>query len=173
MRITHWINLVVISLLLMSGFQIFNAHPALYWGQAGADFDPPILEMKAIGTRTDHPRGVLTIAGQTLTTTGVFGVPRAGRAGRTVFQGFPPWATLPTLRDLAVGRRWHFFMAWCFVTNGAVYLLSGLVSGHFRRDFAPSRGQLKPSHILADIWDHIRLRRPPERRPSPTMCCRS
>ena len=33
-RITHWINLVALTLLLMSGLQIFNAHPALYWGQA-------------------------------------------------------------------------------------------------------------------------------------------
>jgi Ni,Fe-hydrogenase I cytochrome b subunit len=32
-RITHWINVLAISLLLMSGLQIFNAHPRLYWGQ--------------------------------------------------------------------------------------------------------------------------------------------
>ena len=38
-RITHWINVLCLSLLLMSGLQIFNAHPSLYWGQYGADAD--------------------------------------------------------------------------------------------------------------------------------------
>lgn len=33
-RITHWVNLVCMTVLLMSGLQIFNAHPALYWGDA-------------------------------------------------------------------------------------------------------------------------------------------
>ncbi|MGC1841938.1 MAG: hypothetical protein WA730_06005, partial [Pseudolabrys sp.] len=30
-RATHWINVVLLTILLMSGLQIFNAHPALYW----------------------------------------------------------------------------------------------------------------------------------------------
>lgn len=31
-RLMHWINVVCLTVLLMSGLQIFNAHPALYWG---------------------------------------------------------------------------------------------------------------------------------------------
>jgi Ni/Fe-hydrogenase b-type cytochrome subunit len=31
-RLTHWVNVVALLVLLMSGLQIFNAHPALYWG---------------------------------------------------------------------------------------------------------------------------------------------
>ena len=38
-RLTHWINVVCIAVMLMSGFQIFNAHRALYWGLKGADAD--------------------------------------------------------------------------------------------------------------------------------------
>jgi cytochrome b subunit of formate dehydrogenase len=30
-RATHWINVVCLTLLLMSGLRIFNYHPALYW----------------------------------------------------------------------------------------------------------------------------------------------
>jgi cytochrome b subunit of formate dehydrogenase len=30
----HWINVTAIVILLMSGLQIFNAHPALYRGKA-------------------------------------------------------------------------------------------------------------------------------------------
>src|SRR3954469_23038826 len=44
-RITHWINVVALTVLLMSGLQIFNAHPALYWGPKGADFDPSWLKL--------------------------------------------------------------------------------------------------------------------------------
>ena len=39
-RVTHWINALCFALLLMSGLQIFNAHPALYWG-AQSTFDKP------------------------------------------------------------------------------------------------------------------------------------
>ena len=31
-RITHWVNVVAFIVLLMSGLQIFNAHPNLNWG---------------------------------------------------------------------------------------------------------------------------------------------
>ena len=44
-RIAHWINALCFLLLLMSGLQIFNAHPQLYWGQAGANFDQPWLAL--------------------------------------------------------------------------------------------------------------------------------
>jgi thiosulfate reductase cytochrome b subunit len=36
-RVMHWINVVCIVILLGSGLQIFNAHPALYWGHDSRD----------------------------------------------------------------------------------------------------------------------------------------
>lgn len=45
-RIAHWINAVCFLVLLMSGLQIFNAHPRLYWGQYGADYDPAWLSIR-------------------------------------------------------------------------------------------------------------------------------
>ena len=39
-RITHWINVIAITFLVMSGLQIFNARPDLYWGQQ-SNFDAP------------------------------------------------------------------------------------------------------------------------------------
>lgn len=44
-RVAHWINALCFLLLLMTGLQIFNAHPYLYWGQAGANFDTPWLTL--------------------------------------------------------------------------------------------------------------------------------
>lgn len=45
-RVMHWINVVCLTVLLMSGLQIFNAHPALYWGQ-GSTFEHPWLALGA------------------------------------------------------------------------------------------------------------------------------
>jgi thiosulfate reductase cytochrome b subunit len=158
-RITHWINLLCITLLLMSGLQIFNAHPRLYWGQYGADFDKPFVALLAQGSDMEHLRGVTTIAGAKFDTTGLLGL-SPGADKTLVPRGFPAWATLPSFQDLAVGRRWHFALAWLFVINGLIYLAFGLANRHFSRDLAPTRAQLRPSHILKDIWDHMRLKHP-------------
>jgi Ni/Fe-hydrogenase b-type cytochrome subunit len=37
-RLWHWVNLFALAILFMSGLNISNAHPHLYWGQWG--FDP-------------------------------------------------------------------------------------------------------------------------------------
>src|SRR5580704_16643639 len=70
-RITHWINVLVISLLIMSGAQIFNAHPRLYWGAYGADADAPVLEMPAEGSPGGRLTGYLKVGGLKLNTTGL------------------------------------------------------------------------------------------------------
>jgi thiosulfate reductase cytochrome b subunit len=148
-RVTHWINVVCMTVLLMSGLQIFNAHPALYWGDQ-SHFDDPVLAIGAAGGT-----GVTTVFGRTFDTTGVLGV--SGSELPSV-RGFPAWATLPSNQWLAMGRRWHFFFAWLFVINGAAYLLYGLFGGHVRRDLVPSRWDIR--HIGRSTWDHLRLRFP-------------
>lgn len=45
-RIWHWINALTVFVMLMSGLMIFNAHPHLYWGQYGANFDHPWLSFR-------------------------------------------------------------------------------------------------------------------------------
>jgi thiosulfate reductase cytochrome b subunit len=46
-RITHWMWAVCLFFLLLSGLQIFNAHPGLYIGdQVGFTFDNAILEIE-------------------------------------------------------------------------------------------------------------------------------
>ncbi|MBX3485970.1 cytochrome b/b6 domain-containing protein [Phenylobacterium sp.] len=155
-RITHWLNVAVVSLLLMSGLQIFNAHPALYWG-AKSTFAEPWLSMskQEIG---GEAHGITTLGGLTFDTTGVFGW--SGKAGMREVRGFPAWATLPSWRDLGSGRMWHFFLAWLFVANGLAYWLWGLAGGHIRKDMLPTRRQLRLSHILHEIGTHARFRFP-------------
>jgi thiosulfate reductase cytochrome b subunit len=47
-RLCHWINALCFFALLMSGLQIFNAHPMLNWG-ATTDFDKPFLSLAPNG----------------------------------------------------------------------------------------------------------------------------
>lgn len=44
-RIWHWVNAAVMTVMLMSGLMIFNAHPRLYWGHYGANSDPAWLQL--------------------------------------------------------------------------------------------------------------------------------
>jgi thiosulfate reductase cytochrome b subunit len=155
-RLTHWANVLCLTVLLLSGLQIFNAHPQLYWGQYGADNDPSFIDISAV-ENGDTIRGVTRVGSLSLPTTGVLGASK-GEDGELTARAFPAWLTLPSYQDLATGRRWHFFFAWVFVLNGLAYLLHGFFAGHFRRDLMPSGDQLKPAHLLQEIKDHARLR---------------
>src|SRR6185295_10838482 len=154
-RVTHWVNVVALLVLLMSGLQIFDAHPALYLGSK-SDFSDPVMAMGPV-QEGDKVRGVTTLFGHSFDTTGVFGLAGDADEGYDV-RGFPWSVTLPGNRDLATGRRWHFFFAWLFLFNGLAYLLWSLGSGHLRRDLAPTGSDLK--HIGASIAEHARLRFP-------------
>jgi thiosulfate reductase cytochrome b subunit len=103
-------------------------------------------------------QGFLRLGAIEIPTTGVLGV--SGDKGQASERAFPAWLTLPSYQDLAEGRRWHIFFAWCFVLNGAAYLAFGLLSGHLRRDLLPSRGELAPRHLWQEVVDHARLRFP-------------
>ena len=155
-RLTHWVNVLAISLLLMSGLQIFNAHPALYWGAKSTFADPWVAMVAA--ERGGTPIGLTKVGSLQVETTGLLGL--TGPPEMREARGFPAWASLPSYRDLASGRRWHFFFAWLFVINGLVYLAWGLIGGHLRKNLLPSRAQLNPRHILHEVVTHAQLKFP-------------
>ena len=129
-RLWHWTNLVAVTVMLMSGLMIFNAHPRLYWGQYGSNApghpDPAWLDLSGVNG----------------------GVP------------FPPWITIPSHYSLADARLWHFAFAWILGVAIAAYLIWSLFSGHLKRDLAPGPAELAPANIWHDIKDHARLRFP-------------
>jgi thiosulfate reductase cytochrome b subunit len=152
-RVAHWVNVVALTILLFSGLQIFNAHPALYLGKVST-FDHPLVELGSTG---DPPvRGYLNAFGHRLDTTGVLGLSNVG--GEPTARGFPSWITLPADQDLATGRRWHFLFAWIFVVNGLVYLAFGLISGETRRRLIPTGADLRS--IPAALREHLTLHFP-------------
>ncbi len=154
-RVMHWINVVCLVVLLMSGLNIFNAHPALYWGK-DSNFAEPWVSIRAEGNGKAGPIGVTRIGGIEFVTTGVLGTSEVN--GRSAQRAFPSWATIPGPQWLSMARHWHFFFAWMFVINGVAYVLYTVFSQHLKRDLVPTTAELRA--IGGSIKDHLRFRHP-------------
>src|SRR5262249_11508713 len=94
-RLTHWVNALILVLLLMSGLALFNYHPALYWGNYGSRGVPSFFSIAALeDIETDEPVGVTSIMGHNFITTGVLGVAYDAQ-GEPVAGAFPRWLIFP------------------------------------------------------------------------------
>lgn len=149
-RASHWLWATCLFFLLLSGLQIFNAHPALYLGEeSGFEYDNAVVSIQA-DESGQGLRGRTVVLGRSFDTTGVLGM--SGSRARA----FPAWATLPSWQDLATGRLIHFFFAWVLVATLVVWCVASLCNGHLRRDLAPRCADI---HALPrDILDHARGR---------------
>lgn len=155
-RVMHWINAIALVIMLMSGLQIFNAHPALYFGDQSYSGRPAWLEIGATEDGQGNPVGYTRLLGHEFVTTGVLGVSSDG--GRVYAQGFPSWITIPSHQWLAMARTWHFFFAWVFLINGLCFVIYTILSRHLARDLWPTRDDVRG--IGRSIVDHLHLRHP-------------
>jgi len=94
-RVTHWINVLAVLIMVTSGWQIYNASPLFSFTFPGA----------------------ITLGG---------------------------W--------LAGALQWHFAAMWLLALNGLVYVLYGVLSGHFRRKLLP----ISPRALLRDVTQALR-----------------
>src|SRR5438477_669969 len=92
-RILHWVNALCVFILLMSGLQIFNAHPRLYWGQYGAKSGHAVLQIYAENSQ-DGAVGTLAVGCAELRTRGVLGV-CGGEYGKSMGGAFASVVRLP------------------------------------------------------------------------------
>lgn len=174
-RLWHWVNVVSFFILLLSGFQIFNSHPRLYWGHVGY-YDHPAADLLQYGN-VDHwghgigyydygavfeiggapelsnPKSWVRIGSVEIPTTHVLGV--VEDTGR---KAFPSWLRLPSKDHLGIGRSWHFMMAWVLFFSISFYLVYLLVSSRLFRVLLPERRQMKFRAIMSDLWMHMRLK---------------
>jgi len=150
-RISHWLNVPFLIILIMSGLQIFNAHPALYWGDR-SDRDRALLSIRSVDNENGEVKGVTTILGHQFDTTGVLGYSDGMR------RAFPDWATIPSAKWLAMGRQWHLFFAWLFVVNGLIFTAYAFASRHATRDLVPTGRDLRG--IGKSVKDHLILLHP-------------
>jgi thiosulfate reductase cytochrome b subunit len=148
-RATHWVWAMALFFLLLSGLQIFNAHPTLHIGkESGFDYDNAILSMGA-EQDGDALKGVTKLGGWEFDTTGVLGVSNGE------VRGFPAWATIPSYRSLAVGRNVHLFFAWLLVGTLLIWAVASVINGHFR-ELIPTGRDLRD--LPKDVANHARLR---------------
>lgn len=138
-RFSHGIVTVSVLTLAFSGFVILMAHPRLYWGEAGNDLTPALIELP-ISRNYKH----------------------GGWEQPTPF--FPgQQAPISANRNYEIfnqngwGRSLHFLAAWWLAIPGAMYLLGGLFGGHFRRHIWPKITAVTPAAVWKDLVDHLRL----------------
>ncbi len=156
-RLTHWLSALALMILFMSGLQIFNAHPYLYWGSTS----DPGNAFFSIGAsqNDDDVRGFINVYGRKIDTTGFLGV-QQGVFGPQA-RGFPSWLTVPGYYSLAAARRWHFFFGWLLAITGVFYLLYNLPVGHVRKFFFTPH-DIKKVPAMAAYYLHVRKTSPQE-----------
>jgi thiosulfate reductase cytochrome b subunit len=157
LRVMHWINLLCMLALIGSGLRIYNSHPALYWGEVST-FSRPAFATYAETGKNGELRGKTRIGGKIYDTTGVLGASTHPQDGRMIKSGFPSWVTIPSVKWLALARRWHFFFAWAWVINGLCYLLWSLASRHLTKDLTMKKRDW--GAIPKSVVDHLRFRHP-------------
>jgi len=150
-RICHWLLAASVLALSISGFVVLMAHPRLYWGEAGNDLTPALLELP-ISRNYRHGGWDQTV---------VFSDARPAADGSAHGDGRPVVSasrTYEIFNENGWARSLHFLAAWGLVATGAIYLLAGLFTGHLARDLVPRVTDLAPSALWRDLV--ARLRRP-------------
>ena len=140
-RISHWILAASVLTLAVSGVVILMAHPRLYWGEAGNDLMPALVELP-IGPNYRH-------------------VEFEGRAPIRQDDAAGPVSasrTTDIFNQNGWGRSLHFLAAWFLVVPGLVYLLTGMFRGHFRAHIWPQSLELAPPLVWREVRDHARFR---------------
>ena len=155
-RVMHWINVICLVVLLMSGLQIFNAHPALYWGDDSRD---STRVMQITQKQVDGQwRGVTRVGAAEFNTHGVLGTSR-GEGRRVRERGpFPPGRPSP----VRSGCRWAgsgISSSPGFSSSTASRTSPGRSSAATcARDLVPTGGEVRG--IGRSLRDHLLLRHP-------------
>jgi thiosulfate reductase cytochrome b subunit len=139
-RVSHWIAAASVLALVFTGVEILMVHPRLYWGEAGNDLTPALIELPI---SRNHRHG--------------------GWTGNTPFfaaanSPISATRTFDIFNQNGWGRSLHFLAAWTLVIPGILYVINGLAAGHFRARVWPRGGELAPGRIWQDFTDHLRLR---------------
>ena len=138
-KISHWIVTLSFLTLAFSGFLILMCHPRLYWGEVGNDLTPALLELP-ISRNHQHGGWENSVP--------FFQDPASPVTASRTYEIFNMngW-----------GRSLHFLAAWLLALPGAIYLLAGIFTGHFRRHLLPRTGELTARVIGQDLKSHLRL----------------
>jgi thiosulfate reductase cytochrome b subunit len=145
-RLCHWLLAASVLALSVSGFVVLMAHPRLYWGEAGNDLTPALLELP-VSRNYRHGGWVETVVfsdGRTAANGGA----RGDGAARPVVSAS---RTYEIFNENGWARSLHFLAAWVLVAAGGAYALAGALSGHAMRHLAPRARDLAPAALWRDL----------------------
>ena len=110
-RISHWIVVLAFTTLAVTGVLILMVHPRLYWGEAGNDLMPALVELPISNNyqpdKLERTTTFSEIAGQPV----------------SAYRKFAQFNENGWARSL------HFLAGWFFVFLGIYYVLTGLLTG--------------------------------------------
>jgi len=125
-RLTHFFNLLFLSLLVRSGIEILGGHPMLYWNDHCA---PGSEWLRFTGKKM--PKDRLWTA-------------------EDEKQPYTSWLALPGRDHLGIGRYWHFTAAIGWLFTGLIYLVLLCFSDQWRR-LIPTSWQVFPGALDAAL----------------------
>jgi DMSO/TMAO reductase YedYZ molybdopterin-dependent catalytic subunit/thiosulfate reductase cytochrome b subunit len=110
LRSAHYLNLLIMVLMIRSGLSILMDHPRLYWnvhctpGSEWARFTPLQVPADRVWTAKDDARYI------------------------------SPWLALPGGRHtVGLARHWHFLLALLWTANGLIFVTLLVATGQWRR----------------------------------------
>lgn len=141
-KTSHWIISLSFIFLVFTGIEILMVHPRLYWGEVGNELTPAIIELPISRNhnRSDWEEKVPFFDTEDSPVS-------AGRNGEAEMFNENGW-----------GRSLHFLAAWFLVITGLLYLILGLLTGHFQKHIWPKIKELSPSQIWRDIHGHVKMK---------------
>jgi sulfoxide reductase catalytic subunit YedY len=126
LRVTHYVNFLLLILLVRSGLQILMDHPRLYWN---VNCTPGTEWLRLTPVEVPHDR-VWTAKDDSRYLT--------------------PWIGLPGYRHtIGMARHWHFLSVLFWVGNGLVYVILLFGTGQWRR-LVPGSW-----HVVPDAWAYF------------------
>src|SRR5579883_1296593 len=122
LRVTHYINLLFIGLLIRSGIQILAAHARLYWTDSS---NPRKAWLKLTKKKVPEDKQYTSMDDEEPVTTVL---------------------ALPGKDNLGLGRHWHFFSVIFWALNGLIYVILLFATGEWSRLIPTSWS------IIPDAW---------------------
>jgi len=127
LRVTHYLNLLFVGLLIRSGVEILGAHPRFYWN----DGCTPGSEWIKF-TKKTVPTG-----------------PGVIYTGADDEIAISPLLALPGKKNLGLGRHWHGVSNLFWLLNGAIYVVLLFATGEWRRLIPTSWS------IFPEVWHSL------------------
>lgn len=128
LRITHFINFIMMGFLIRSGWEVLASHPRLYWNN---HCTPGSEWLKFTKDKVPTTPGAYT--------------------ARDDQRSLSPLISLPGKGQIGLGRAWHALVTFIWIANGLIYVGLLFLTGQWRR-IVPTSWD-----IIPQAWESIQI----------------